>query len=44
VKIVRWTTTVPPFIPKHLSWFERFVLRKGRFYDAELDCKQKVEE
>lgn len=30
--------------PKHLSWYERFILRKGRFYDAELDYQQKVEE
>ncbi|KAJ5666935.1 hypothetical protein N7462_011344 [Penicillium macrosclerotiorum] len=34
----------PAVHPKHLSWWERFVLRKGRFYDAELDYKQKVEE
>lgn len=30
--------------PKHLSWYERFVLRKGRYYNAELDYQQKVEE
>lgn len=30
--------------PKHLSWHERFVLRKGRYYNAELDYQQKVEE
>ncbi|KAJ5242865.1 uncharacterized protein N7469_001192 [Penicillium citrinum] len=30
--------------PKHLSWYERFILRKGRYYNAELDYQQKVEE
>ncbi|KAJ5133409.1 hypothetical protein N7526_004774 [Penicillium atrosanguineum] len=30
--------------PAHLSWYERFVLRKCRFYDAEKDYQQKVEE
>jgi hypothetical protein len=30
--------------PAHLSWYERFVLRKCRYYDAELDYQQKVEE
>ncbi|GLI78549.1 hypothetical protein PoHVEF18_006867 [Penicillium ochrochloron] len=34
----------PAVHPKHLSWYERFVLKKGRFYDAELDYQQKVEE
>lgn len=34
----------PAVHPKHLSWYERFVLRKGRYYDAEKDYKMKVEE
>ena len=34
----------PAVHPKHLSWFERYVLRLGRNYDAEKDYKHKVEE
>ncbi|KAJ5081722.1 hypothetical protein NUU61_009986 [Penicillium alfredii] len=34
----------PAVHPKHLSWYERWVLRKGRFYDAERDYQMKVEE
>jgi hypothetical protein len=34
----------PAVHPKHLSWYERYVLRKGRYYNAELDYQQKVEE
>ncbi|KXG54118.1 Major facilitator superfamily domain, general substrate transporter [Penicillium griseofulvum] len=34
----------PAVHPKHLSWYERYVLRKHRFYNAELDYQQKVEE
>ncbi|KAJ5666209.1 uncharacterized protein N7477_008657 [Penicillium maclennaniae] len=30
--------------PAHLSLYERFVLRKSRYYDAEKDYQQKVEE
>lgn len=30
--------------PRHLSWFEKFVLKRHLAYDAELDRKMKVEE
>jgi hypothetical protein len=29
---------------KHLSFFERFILRKNKYYDPQLDYQQKVEE
>ncbi|KAJ6002389.1 hypothetical protein N7451_004936 [Penicillium sp. IBT 35674x] len=34
----------PAVHPKHLSWYERFVLRLDRNYDAEQDYQHKVEE
>jgi hypothetical protein len=30
--------------PRHLSWWERVVLKRGRAYDPEMDRKQRVKE